>query len=300
MTGAPVPRRRGRRGDGGVCPARGDRISTDSRFARRRRIQPARLGSHSGRCRGCQRGQRARFHVDRSAGHRRTHHRQPCTGSPLWRFSPRATRSSRSANSPRFQVRNSNACSLAVQVARAGGCPEILPVARDNYDSTRRIVETRSGLRPATAFRWSVGGQVRHRRNGAGRLGAEFYFDRVRVQPGQPLVFGQRPRDVLFWIARKSGLDDGDVRGVRASRAGIARGTGGPVAAVANARLAEPFRQKPGLDAVPSRHSRRGRDVDAGSWSGSSDVPSLARANAFLVTDPDSEATGGGDGFACF
>src|ERR1019366_10677848 len=30
-----------------------------------------------------------------------------------------------------FQIRNSNAWSLAAQVARAGGTPEVLPVARD-------------------------------------------------------------------------------------------------------------------------------------------------------------------------
>ena len=42
------------------------------------------------------------------------------------------------------QIRNSNAASLAVQVCRAGGRPEILPIARDNYDSTRALV--RQGL----------------------------------------------------------------------------------------------------------------------------------------------------------
>ena len=40
------------------------------------------------------------------------------------------------------QVRNSNSRSLAVQVRRAGGLPHILPVARDNLESTReRIAE---------------------------------------------------------------------------------------------------------------------------------------------------------------
>src|SRR5580700_7178339 len=35
-----------------------------------------------------------------------------------------------------YQIRNSNAWSLAVQVRRAGGIPEILPIARDNPKST--------------------------------------------------------------------------------------------------------------------------------------------------------------------
>src|SRR5579884_1148266 len=40
-----------------------------------------------------------------------------------------------------YQIRNSNAESLALQVARAGGIPDILPIARDNYESTRAIAE---------------------------------------------------------------------------------------------------------------------------------------------------------------
>ena len=41
----------------------------------------------------------------------------------------------------RIQIRNSNAWSLAVQVRRAGGIPEILPIARDYYESTRASIE---------------------------------------------------------------------------------------------------------------------------------------------------------------
>ena len=40
-----------------------------------------------------------------------------------------------------YQIRNSNAQALAVQVMRAGGCPRILPVAPDTYAGTRELVE---------------------------------------------------------------------------------------------------------------------------------------------------------------
>ena len=33
-----------------------------------------------------------------------------------------------------YQIRNSNAYSLAVQVARAGGMPQVLPVARERLN----------------------------------------------------------------------------------------------------------------------------------------------------------------------
>src|SRR6185369_4228113 len=39
-----------------------------------------------------------------------------------------------------FQIRNSNAWSLASQVTRAGGNPEILPVARDTIAHTREVI----------------------------------------------------------------------------------------------------------------------------------------------------------------
>src|SRR5207302_1182697 len=39
-----------------------------------------------------------------------------------------------------FQIRNSNTYSLAVQVARAGGTPRILPIARDTFEHTREVI----------------------------------------------------------------------------------------------------------------------------------------------------------------
>jgi len=46
------------------------------------------------------------------------------------------------AEKPRdFQIRNSNVYSLAAQVTRAGGIPEILGVAKDVYGDTRGLVE---------------------------------------------------------------------------------------------------------------------------------------------------------------
>ena len=61
-----------------------------------------------------------------------------------------------------FQIRNSNVYSLAAQVARAGGVPEILPVAKDEYEDTRRLLERGLAVGPAAHFRRRVRGKVRH------------------------------------------------------------------------------------------------------------------------------------------
>ena len=97
-----------------------------------------------------------------------------------------------------FQVRNSNVYSLAAQVAPAGGTPQILTVARNNAVHTREIIE-----RGLAADLLLLSGGV-----SAGKydivepvlasLGAEFFFDRVLIQPGQPLVFG-RARERFFF-----------------------------------------------------------------------------------------------------
>src|SRR5438874_592107 len=39
-----------------------------------------------------------------------------------------------------FQIRNSNAYSLAAQVTRAGGTPRVLPIARDTFAHTREVI----------------------------------------------------------------------------------------------------------------------------------------------------------------
>ena len=132
-----------------------------------------------------------------------------------------------------FQIRNSNAYSLAAQVARAGGMPELLPVARDTVEHTREMIGR--GLEAdllllsggVSAGKYDVVEEV------LAEFGAEFYFDRVLIQPGQPLVFGRADGKYLFRAAGKSLLDHGDVRDFRARRAGTAGRAGGDPAAYA-------------------------------------------------------------------
>jgi molybdopterin molybdotransferase len=100
-----------------------------------------------------------------------------------------------------FQIRNSNAYSLAAQVARAGGIPQ-------NSAGGARHGGTHARNRSAglTSDLLLLSGGV-----SAGKydvvepvlseLGAEFFFDRVLIQPGQPLVFGKtRARRFFFGL----------------------------------------------------------------------------------------------------
>jgi len=186
------------------------------------------------------------------------------------------------------QIRNSNAHSLAVQVRRAGGEPQILPVARDTHGSLRPLVE-----RGLAADLLLVSGGV-----SAGKydlvepvlaaLGAEFYFDRVLIQPGQPLVFG-RARGTFFF-----GLP-GNPASTMVTFEIFARGAvellGGqtePRLPMPSARLTRDFRHQLGLTRfLPAELSADGAQVTPLGWRGSSDAPALARANAFVVAEAE-------------
>src|SRR5205085_6331662 len=99
-----------------------------------------------------------------------------------------------------FQIRNSNAYALAAQVARADGVPRLLPVARDTVEHTREILGQGfdadllllSG--GVSAGKYDIVEEV------LAGFGAEFYFDRVLIQPGQPLVFGRAEGKFFFGL----------------------------------------------------------------------------------------------------
>jgi molybdopterin molybdotransferase len=195
-----------------------------------------------------------------------------------------------------YQIRNSNSFSLAAQVARAGAVPRLLPVARDTYAATRELIE--QGLCSdllllsggVSAGKYDIVEQV------LADLGAEFYFDRVRIQPGQPLVFG-RARDKFFF-----GLPGNPASTMVTceifARAAIELLSGQSVSPLPLlwSRLARELRQKTGLTRfLPAELEADGSQVTPAPWTGSSDIPALARANAFLVTEPDRETWAAGD-----
>jgi len=195
-----------------------------------------------------------------------------------------------------FQIRDTNSWSLAAQVQRAGGLPERLPIARDNYESTRDLIE-----RGLSADLLLLSGGV-----SAGKydivervladLGARFFFDRVLIQPGQPLVFGT-VRDKFFF-----GLPGNPASTMVTFelfvRAAIERLSGAAEAPLPflRAAITRDFRHKTGLTRfLPARLSEDGANVTPESWHGSGDIPALARANAFLVMDANRETWKAGD-----
>jgi molybdopterin molybdotransferase len=184
------------------------------------------------------------------------------------------------------QIRNSNGWSLSAQVKRAGGIPVRLPIARDTVEDTRWIVE--QGLESdmlllsggVSAGKYDVVETV------LAELGAEFFFDRVLIQPGQPLVFGRVQQKLFF------GLPGNPVSGMvtfevfaRAALELLSGANDAPLP-ITLARLTRRFTHKPGLTRfLPACVTDA--EVTPVEWRGSGDIAALCRANAFLVADAD-------------
>jgi len=195
-----------------------------------------------------------------------------------------------------YQVRNSNVESVAAQVVRAGGEPRILPIARDLYEPTRELID--HGLRfdmlllsgGVSAGKYDIVERV------LADLGAEFFFDRVLIMPGQPLVFGQAKGKFFFGLPGNPASTM--VTFELFARAMVERlaGQSDLPLPILWTKLATEFRQKTGLTRfLPATLSPDGSCVTPLPWQGSGDVPALARANAFLVTEPDRERWAAGD-----
>ena len=194
------------------------------------------------------------------------------------------------------QIRNSNSFMLAALVSACGGRPEILPVARDTPGALRPLLE--KGLNYDMLI---VSGGV-----SAGRydlvkptlrdLGAEFHFERVRIQPGGPASFGTLSDKAVFGLPGNPGSTLVTFQLFAQPALQLLAGENDSVLPLLTARFEAPFRHKLGLTRfLPARLNSDGRHLTHIPWQGSSDVPALAKANAFLIADRDREMWAAGD-----
>jgi len=187
-----------------------------------------------------------------------------------------------------YQIRNSNVHSLAAQVARAGGLPEILPIARDLVDVTRDLI--RSGLeRDLLLLSGGVSaGKYDVVETALETLGAEFLIDRVLIQPGQPLVFGRCGERCFFGLPGNPASTMVCFEIFARAAVELLGGQEETVLPLLEAVLDDGFHIKPGLTRfLPAHLAKDGQTISRIQWQGSGDIPALARANCFLVTDPD-------------
>jgi len=194
------------------------------------------------------------------------------------------------------QIRNSNAYSLAAQVTRAGGIPRVLPIARDTLEHTRELIG--QGLE-ADLLLLSGGvsaGKYDLVESALEALGAEFYFHRVAIQPGQPLVFGRARGKFFFGLPGNPSSTMVTFEIFARAALELLGGQTETALYMPLARLTRDFRHRGGLTRfLPARLSGDGCEVTPVEWHGSGDVPALTRSNAYLVADPERLAYARGD-----
>jgi molybdopterin molybdotransferase len=196
------------------------------------------------------------------------------------------------------QIRNSNSYSLAVQVQRAGGEPILLPIAPDEPQELRRLIQ--EGLKSdlllmtggVSMGRYDLVEQV------LSELGAEFFFTGVQIQPGRPVVFGRYGAGTP---AREAGTFFFGLPGNPVSTMVTFELFAQPMLeALAgqsprkltflHARLKREVHTKTGLRRfLPALLSGEFEhaEVELIGWQGSGDIAAIARANCYLVIPPD-------------
>jgi molybdopterin molybdotransferase len=184
------------------------------------------------------------------------------------------------------QIRNSNGPMLCAQVARAGGRPQYLGIARDEPEGLRaRIAE---GLEaPVLVLSGGVSaGRLDLVPGVLQELGVTAHFHKVAMKPGKPVFFGSRGDTLVF------GLPGNPVSSLVCFelfvRPGLRRllGHADPMPRLGRAEMAEAFDHKsdrPTYFPASLEAAERGWRVRPVAWFGSPDLRGLTAANAFLV-----------------
>jgi molybdopterin molybdotransferase len=169
-------------------------------------------------------------------------------------------------------------------------------VARDTPEHTREVIER--GLSSdllllsggVSAGRYDVVEPV------LAALGAEFFFDRVLIQPGQPLAFGRVRGKFFFGLPGNPASTMVTFEIFARAAVELLGGDREPALPLPLAALTGDFHHRTGLTRfLPARVSADGATVTPVDWHGSGDVPALARANAFLVAEADRASWQRGD-----
>ncbi|MBA3242040.1 MAG: molybdopterin molybdotransferase MoeA [Acidobacteria bacterium] len=102
------------------------------------------------------------------------------------------------------QIRDSNTFSLAAYAALAGAEVERLPLAGDDPELLRRLIEEAAARSDVLILSGGVSmGRYDFTKAALASLGAEIYFERVRLRPGKPTVFARLPdegRTLVFGL----------------------------------------------------------------------------------------------------
>ena len=200
-----------------------------------------------------------------------------------------------------YQIRNSNAYSLAAQVEREGGVPWILPVAPDDLGRTRELIQQGLGADMLLLSGGVSAGKYDYVEQVLGDLGAEIHLTQVAIQPGKPLVFATIGPKPVFGLPGNPISTMVTFRVFAAMALHRLTGRADSPLPFARVRLGCDFKHKPVLTrflpAVLEGSYGEAR-VNPVKWQGSGDLIAVASANCYLVAAAGRESWKAGEWIA--
>jgi len=188
----------------------------------------------------------------------------------------------------RDQIRNSNSHTVHALAARFGCDVKVLPIARDDIAELRSEISNAAARADVVVITGGVSvGKYDLTKTALADLGAEIFFERIRLKPGKPTVFGRLGKQLVFGLP-------GNPVSVAVTfhlfvRAAVLKMQGATDVEMefARAMTAKPVKATKERDSyLPAtlKTDRNGRLVaDPISWHGSSDFIGFARARALIV-----------------
>jgi molybdopterin molybdotransferase len=197
-----------------------------------------------------------------------------------------------------FQIRNSNALALAAQVAEAGGIAQRLPIAPDEKEALRRLIEEGFESDLLLLSGGVSKGKYDYVRQVLEELGAEIFIEGVAIRPGKPLIFGQAQGRFFFGLPGNPVSTYVTFELFVRPAIGLLGGADYEPPVFLRARLGKAIELKLGLTVfMPARVERQEGDpvVNLVGWQGSGDLFGVAAANCFLVIHPEQTSLEAGD-----
>src|SRR6185437_5979957 len=125
-------------------------------------------------------------------------------------------------------------------------------------------------------------------------LGAEFFFDRVAIQPGAPLVFGKARGKFFFGLPGNPVSTMMTFELFARSALDLIGGCKASPRPLMLARLTQDLKHRPGLTRFLPARIECG-EVTPVPWKGSSDIVSFCCGNGYVVVDGKRDAWAAGD-----
>lgn len=189
------------------------------------------------------------------------------------------------------QIRNSNSYTLGAYAKRLGALVDILGTVEDTPEATRDALIRAADNRDIVITSGGVSmGDYDLVKAALKEIGAEIYFDKVRVRPGKPIVFARRANTYYFGLPGNPVSTSVTFNLFVRPAIRAMQGETSPAAQTFLARLSGVVRDSSTRRSyLPARLSiREGRaEVEPLKWGGSSDLVAFMRANAMIVVEED-------------